>query len=141
MDKLPNKNLDVQQILEKIKNLKIDNKDKATILEEIKKNIMNPSSGENQNLNYIQSKYTSMNMPQGQSRQEANQNMYGQEPYNLMPINTYQNNTNQIQPQFQQMHQQFNPQQRQQLMNIDGSQVMTVAHFDILKNKLDSLQY
>ena len=37
MDKLPLKNLDIQGILDKIKDLPIDDKDKATILGEIKK--------------------------------------------------------------------------------------------------------
>jgi hypothetical protein len=147
MDKLPKKSLDVQQILDKIKNLQIDNEDKATILEEIKKNIMNPSAGENQNLNDIQSKYTTMNMPQGYQGYQG----YQGSP-NLMPINSYQN-----QPNFQQIHQKFDPQQinnhqinnhqkhnQFQPTNYDNSQqsqVMTVMHFDILKNKIDSLQY
>ena len=87
MDKIPKKGLDIQQILDKIKTLPIDDTDKATILEEIKKNITHPSAGENQNLDNIQSKYTKMNMP-----------------------NMQQENSNYRQaPNFQQMHQQFNP--------------------------------
>ena len=53
MNQIPKKNLDIQQILDKIKTLPIDDTDKATILEEIKKNIMHPSAGENQNLDNI----------------------------------------------------------------------------------------
>jgi hypothetical protein len=37
MNKIPKKNLDIQQILDKIKTLPIDDTDKATILEEIKR--------------------------------------------------------------------------------------------------------
>ena len=107
MDKLPKQNLDIEKIIDKIKNLPIDDKDKASILEEIKKNIMTPSAGENRNLDEIQDKYSSMNKP--------NLEAYGN-----------QSNNNQSQNQNQIMNQ---------------SQPMTVAHFDILKNKLDSLQY
>jgi len=124
MDKLPKKSLDIQGILDKIKTLPIDDTDKATILEEIKKNIMHPEAGENQNLDNIQSKYTKMNMPQGQ---------FGQ----------YQPNV--YQPNFQQLNSQINPsmysQQLQHQQQPDGSTAMTSAQFEILKNKIDSLQY
>jgi len=129
MDKIPKKSLDIQQILDKIETLPIDDTDKATILEEIKKNITHPSAGENQNLDNIQSKYTKMNMPYGNSN-------YGQEPM------------------FQQMHKQFNPNnpnnsnsnQQGNYINYEGnnpnaSTPMTSVQFEILKNKLDSLQF
>jgi len=107
MDKLqPLKNLDIQGILDKIKDLPIDDKDKATILEEIKKNITHPSAGENQNLDNIQSKYSKMNIP---SQEQQN--------------STTQNNT---------MH---------YSLQGNSSTPMTSAQFEILKNKLDSLQY
>lgn len=103
MDKLPNKTLGIEQIIDKIINLPIDDKDKAAILEQMKSNIMNPSAGENKKLEDIQNKYNNINMPKIDTQ---NQN-----------INSYRN----------------------QIM--DQSQPMTVAHFEILKNKLDSLQY
>ena len=142
MDKIPKKGLDIQQILDKIKTLPIDDTDKATILEEIKKNITHPSAGENQNLDNIQSKYTKMNMP-----------------------NMQQENSNYRQaPNFQQMHQQFNPNnnsnsnsnpnpnpnsnpnsiQHSNYTNFEGNNPnssMTSSQFEILKNKLDSLQF
>jgi hypothetical protein len=113
MDKLPKKNLDIEQIIDKIKNLPIDDKDKATILEQIKGNIMNPSAGENKNLDDIQNKYNSINMPRIESQNQVNGNQVNGN-----------NNQNSYRTQF-----------------IDQSQPMTVAHFEILKNKLDSLQY
>ena len=108
MDKLPKKSLDIEQIIDKIKNLPIDDKDKAALLEQIKNNIIHPSAGENKNLDNIQDKYSSINMPKS-------------EAYNNQG-NSNQGNSNQ-----------------NQIMN--QSQPMTVAHFEILKNKLDSLQY
>ena len=113
MDKLPKKNLDIEQIIDKIKNLPIDDKDKATILEQIKGNIMNPSAGENKNLDDIQNKYNSINMPRIESQNQVNGNQVNGN-----------NNQNSYKTQF-----------------MDQSQPMTVAHFEILKNKLDSLQY
>ena len=110
MEKLPQKNLDIIGILEKIKKLPIDDKDKATILEEIKKNITNPSAGENLNLDNIQSKYTKINMPPGQGQTQGQ--TQGQNNLLQMP-NNYSNT----------------------------SEPMTSAQFEILKNKLDSLQY
>ena len=58
MEELKKNTMGIDSILDKINKLQINDKDKATILEEIKKNIMNPSAGENKNLNDIQQKYT-----------------------------------------------------------------------------------
>ena len=117
MDKLPKKNLDIQQIIDKIKNLPIDDKDKASILLEIKKNITNPSLGENKSLDEIENKYGNINMPRIQNQ------------FNLKPISQGNENTNE------------NMILNNQMQGINQSQPMTVAHFEILKNKLDSLQY
>ena len=122
IDKLPKKNLDIQQIIDKIKNLPIDDKDKAAILEQMKNNIINPSKGENKSLDDIQDKYSSINMP----RSENDHN------FNLKPISNNQSQNNQG------YNNQANPNKYQFM---DQSQPMTVAHFEILKNKLDSLQY
>ena len=112
---LDKKNLDIQGILEKIKNLPIDNKDKATILEQFKNNILNPSAGENKNLDQIQAKYTTMQNPQSAMNflPPVNANYpysYGQQQQSMYP--PPQNNAG----------------------------LMTTTHFEILKNKLDSLQ-
>ena len=114
IDKLPKKNLDIQQIIDKIKNLPIDDKDKAAILEQMKSNIMNPSKGENKSLDDIQDKYSSINMPSSEDDHR----------FNLKPISNNQSQNNQ-----------------DKYQNMDQSQPMSVAQFEILKNKLDSLQY
>ena len=130
MEELKKNTMGIDTILDKINKLQINDKDKATILEEIKKNIMNPSAGENKNLNEIQQKYTQMNMPQGQQMNM----LQGQQN------NQYHQHT-QYNPYGQGQTQQY---QNYQPMNIEGmnqSQPMTTAHFEILKSKLDSLQF
>ena len=122
MEELKTKTMGIDSILDKISKLQINDKDKATILEEIKKNIMNPSAGENKNLNEIQQKYTQMNMPQGHQNNQYHQHTQ-YNPYGQGQTQQYQN---------------YQP------MNIEGmnqSQPMTTAHFEILKSKLDSLQF
>ena len=122
MEELKTKTMGIDTILDKISKLQINDKDKATILEEIKKNIMNPSAGENKNLNEIQQKYTQMNMPQGHQNNQYHQHTQ-YNPYGQGQTQQYQN---------------YQP------MNIEGmnqSQPMTTAHFEILKSKLDSLQF
>jgi hypothetical protein len=123
---LDKKNLDILGILDKIKNLQIDDKDKAIILEQFKDNILNPTLGENKSLDQIQSKYTAMENPQQMTPMDflppANANYpysYGRQQNQMLPQQMYQ--------QSQQMPQQGNQ--------------MTTAHFEILKNKLDSLQF
>ena len=124
MDKLPKKGLDIQQIIDKIKILPIDDKDKATILEQIKNNIIHPSAGEDKNLDDIQDKYANINMPRSDGNDQFNLKSIINNQGNIMPGQLQQNNQNNYRNQF-----------------IDQSQPMTVAHFEILKNKLDSLQY
>jgi len=127
MDKLPKKNLDIEQIIDKISTLPIDDKDKAAILEQMKSNMMNPSKGENKSLDAIQDKYSSINMP----RSEDDHN------FNLKPISNNQSQNNQSQN-----NQGYNNQDNHNKYKfMDQSQPMTVAHFEILKSKLDSVQY
>ena len=57
MEQLQKKYMDIEGILEKIKNLPIDDKDKADILKTFKNNLQNPDMGENESLNQIQQKY------------------------------------------------------------------------------------
>lgn len=64
MEQLNKKYMDIEGILEKVKNLPIDNKDKADILQSFKYNIQNPSIGETQNLDQIQQKYMNPNLQQ-----------------------------------------------------------------------------
>ena len=143
MDKLPKKSLDVQSILEKIKNLPIDDKDKATILEEIKKNIMNPSAGENKNLDDIQAKYTGEYQPYSEQPTFMSQN-YPQKPQPFPLLHQQQGYPllHQQQGQPNLMHQGIQKQgYNMQQPYYDQQQPMTSAQFEVLKNKIDSLQY
>jgi hypothetical protein len=142
MDKLPKKSLDVQSILEKIKNLPIDDKDKATILEEIKKNIMNPSAGENKNLDDIQAKYTGEYQLYSAPPSFMSQN-YPQKPQPFPLLHQPQAfQSIQQQQEYPLMHQGIQKQgYNMQQPYSDQQQPMTSAQFEILKNKIDSLQY
>ena len=126
----------VEKLLNKIKNLPIANDEKAVLMKQLKTNIMTPSKDEDKNLEEIKNKYL-QNVPQ----QMLDPN-YSNE----------QMNTNlQLQPQHLQSQQQYNPQQllhsqsQQQpqphYLQQQPTNLMTTAHFEILKNKLDSLQY
>jgi hypothetical protein len=121
ISQLEKRYLDIQGILEKIKNLPIDDKDKATILEQFKDNILNPAKGENRSLDQIQAKYTAMENPQPQSPMDFLPPVNAHYPYGY----------------YRQQHQQGNQMPNQ--MPNQGNQ-MTTAHFEILKNKIDSLQ-
>ena len=120
ISQLEKRYLDIKGILEKIKNLPIDDKDKATILEQFKDNILNPDKGENRSLDQIQAKYTAMENPQPQSPMDF-----------LPPVNAHY-------PYGYHRQQQQGNQMPNQMPN-QGNQ-MTTAHFEILKNKIDSLQ-
>ena len=120
ISQLEKRYLDIQGILEKIKNLPIDDKDKATILEQFKDNILNPDKGENRSLDQIQAKYTAMENPQPQSPMDFLPPVNAHYPYGY----------------YRQQHQ--GNQMPNQMPN-QGNQ-MTTAHFEILKNKIDSLQ-
>ena len=51
--------MDIDVIIDKIDKMPIPDADKASLLNQIKQNMMNPSRGEDENLNRIQSKYMS----------------------------------------------------------------------------------
>ena len=151
---LDKKHLDIEGILEKIKNLPIDDEDKATILEQFKDNILNPGKSENKNLDQIQAKYATMDnanqLPPMEFLPPVNANYpYGyyqqQMPMQQMPMQQIpmQIPMQQIPMQIpmQQIPFQMPPQQMpmQQMIPQQGNQ-MTTVHFEILKNKLDSLQ-
>jgi len=119
------KYLDIQGILEKIKNLPIDDDDKVTILQQFKDNILNPSRGENERLDQLQAKYIG-SPPQIQ-------------PINFPPvINPQQQQQQQHQPLYGYPMPNFKSLPTQQ--SFMAGDMMTTAHFEILKNKLDSLQ-
>ena len=131
---IPNPNTNIQTIIDKIKTLSIPDNDKILLMNQFKQNIMNPSQGEDKNLDYIQNKYLGTNpnlsqildmnyLPNKQNTQTQPQFQYP----NQQPQFQYPNQ----QPQFQYPNQQ----------PIIQNNLMTIAHFDILKNKIDTLQY
>ena len=131
----------IQVIIDKIKNLPIPNDDKVILMKQFKKNIVNPSLNEDSNLNHIENKYLHTNpnqiidtnylipQPQSQYIPQLSQHMQSQQPQQqaYMPLQHMAS---------QQPHYMPQPQQ-----NMYQGDVMTTAHFEILKNKIDSLQY
>ena len=112
--------MDIHSILDKIKNLSISNDDKAILMKQFKHNIMNPSLQDDKELENIHKKYLGSNtMP------------------NQIPDNNY------IQSQPQQYNpQQYNPQHyNPNIPPIQPNNLMTIAHFEILKNKIDTVQF
>jgi hypothetical protein len=125
--------MDIQSIIDKIDKLPIPDKDKASLLNQIKQNMMNPAKGEDESLQRIQSKYITPGLLS--SPQDIQQ-----------PYNTHSNTQSNI----QYNHHSYNPSQQlsmspQQLSVPQVSSqlpanIMTTAHFEILKNKIDSVQ-
>jgi len=108
--------MDIQVIIDKIDKLPITDEDKASLLNQIKQNMMNPSHGEDESLNRIQAKYISPTLlPPIQSLDQQYMQPGMMQPGMMMP-------------------QQYGFQQQQ------PTNLMTTAHFEILKNKLDSVQ-
>jgi len=108
------KPVDIDSIIDKVSKLPIPDKDKIDLLTNFKKNMMIPSLGEDENINRIQQKYSN--------------------PYNM---------PNQMQHLMMQpgMNMQQPPEMGMNMMGYGfNNQLMTVAHFDVLKNKMDTIQ-
>jgi hypothetical protein len=128
-NKSKNEAMDIQSILEKIKTLSISNDDKALLMKQFKYNIMNPSLSDNKDLETIHKKYldTSQNPQQIQDTNFINTNP---QHYNPQHYNPQHYNPNQ-----------YNPNQYNPNMPIQSNNLMTTAHFEILKNKIDTVQF
>jgi hypothetical protein len=109
--------MDIDALIEKVSKLPISDIEKADLLRKFKENMINPERGEIENLNRIQSKYSSMYSGTTPS------------PVEFLPSINPNINPNMGQmmmmPQFQMQQQQG---------------IMTAAHFEVLKNKMDSIQ-
>jgi hypothetical protein len=116
----------VEKLLDKIKNLPIANDDKALLMKQLKTNMMTPSKNEDENLEHIKNKYLQTIPQQMLDSNYSNE----QSTINLQTPLYNDNHQKQYNPNLQ-----FNPHQNQ------PSNLMTTAHFEILKNKIDSLQY
>ena len=132
----------IEKLLDKIKNLPIANDEKAVLMKQLKTNMMTPSKDEDKNLEDIKNKYL-QNVPQqmldpNYSNEQTNTNLQLQQ---LQPQHLQSQH---LQSQHLQSQQQYNPQQLQlqpHYLQQQPTNLMTTAHFEILKNKLDSLQY
>ena len=129
--------MDIEVIIDKIDKLPITDEDKASLLNQIKQNMMNPSQGEDESLNRIQAKFTSPSLtsqPLLPSIQQIEQAyMPNQLPQQLQMPQYGMSQYGMPSPQMMQMPM---PQYGMQ----PQANVMTTAHFEILKNKLDAVQ-
>jgi hypothetical protein len=118
------KPVDIDSIIDKVSKLPIPDKDKIDLLTNFKQNMMLPSLGEDENIYRIQQKYSN--------------------PYTMQPMQ---------QPSGMDMQHPMHPMQPMQqpsagmgmgmgmnMMGVGVNQLMTVAHFDVLKNKMDTIQ-
>ena len=115
--------MDIDSLIDKVSKLPIPDTEKADLLRKFKENMMNPDRGEIENLNRIQSKYSTMYSgtanPQGGLPVAPAEFLPSINPnLSQMPISSMA---------------MMMPQQLQQ-------NCMTTAHFDVLKNKMDSIQ-
>lgn len=114
MEKSRNDPMDIDVLLEKVSSLPIPDKDKADLLTRFKANLGNPTRGEIENLNRIQNKYIGNSLPS-------------------------------INPLYNQMYpspsppQLYIPSTPSGLQGLTGD-YLTTAHFEVLKNKMDSIQ-
>ena len=126
----PNDYMDIDALIDKVSKLPIPDTEKADLLRKFKENMMNPDRGEIENLNRIQSKYSSLypggiqsSLTPTEFLPSINPNL----PQTLTPSMAMMiSPQGQMQPQMQSLMQ---PQQG-----------LTVAHFEVLKNKMDSIQ-
>jgi len=127
--------MDIDVIIDKIDKMPIPDAEKAAFLNQIKQNMMNPSRGEDENLNRIQSKYMSPTLfPLQTSQSSLHTSPYYQSPpippLNLIPANPLGYGGYPLQQ---------SPMQQAMIPQMP-SNLMTTAHFEILKNKIDSVQ-
>jgi hypothetical protein len=107
--------MDIDVLIDKVAKLPVPDIEKADLLKQFKENLMHPDHGEIENLNRIQNKYTSPNLLS---------------PSQFLPP---------INPAFNQMSGQM-PIQMLPPPQQFPTDIMTTAHFEILRNKMDSIQ-
>jgi len=120
--------MDIDTLIDKVSKLPIPDTEKADLLRKFKENMMHPDRGEIENLNRIQSKYTNM-FPSTAPSQLT--------PAEFLPSinpNMAHLGQGQLPPSTMAM---MMPQQQQPFQQQQG---LTVAHFEVLKNKMDSIQ-
>lgn len=123
------KGLDIEKIIKRVDQMDMTDKDKADLLKALKYSLINPELGENQDLDRIEQKYL---IPKTPEYIQPTQPMVNPLSYSYMPkLPDY---TYQIMKPVPQLFQQ--PHKTEQ-----NTQYMTTTHFEILKSKIDSLQY
>lgn len=123
--------MDIDALIEKVSKLPIPDTEKADLLRKFKENMMNPDRGEIENLNRIQSKYSTMYPTSSTSidflpsinPSYSPSAMPGVSPSHVAMPGVSPSPMAMMMPPMQQ------PQQG-----------LTVAHFEVLKNKMDSIQ-
>jgi hypothetical protein len=110
--------MDIDALIDKVNKLPIPDIEKADLLRKFKENMMNPDRGEMENLNRIQSKYSSL-YPIGSSISVPSMAPSIMPSGELIPS--------------------INPAYNQMTPSMTSS-MMTTAHFEVLKNKMDSIQ-
>lgn len=141
MDK--SESIDIDAIIGKIDSLAIPDKDKAELLKQIKLNMMHPSHGESENLDKLQAKYITQSPIQPIFAAPPMQPQFAEliappiQKRFAEPPSMYQSPDVYFQPSSQS---QMIMQQPSYMQPQPQVSVMTTAHFDILKNKLDAVQ-
>jgi hypothetical protein len=140
------KPVDIDSIIDKVSKLPIPDKDKIDLLTNFKQNMMLPSLGEDENIYRIQQKYSNpytmqpMQQPIQQPMQQPMQQPSGmgmQQPSAGMGMGMQQPSAGMgmgMQQPSAGMGMGMN------MMGVGVNQLMTVAHFDVLKNKMDTIQ-
>ena len=137
--------LSIISILDRIKKLKISDNDKVAILDAFRKGIRNPALGENADLDKIQSKYISsaasdstVQVSGSNGKSESAKLLSGHQHEWQQP--SYGGLYNGM-PQMPQMPQYMPQMPYMPYMPQMPHDYMTASQFDILKNKMDSLQF
>lgn len=129
------KGLDIEKIIKRVDEMNMPNKDKADLLKALKYSLTHPEEGENADLDRIEQKYLN---PQQYDPMIQGYNM---PPYGIStPSHFTQMPRSYPQPQPQPPFAQMPRSYPQQVMD-PNTQYMTTTHFEILKSKIDSLQY
>jgi hypothetical protein len=126
--------MDIDALIDKVSKLPIPDSEKADLLRKFKENMMNPERGEIENLNRIQSKYSKMQPSSSYSSIPGTSTDFLPSinpSYSGMPISAPSHPTQLMMSPMQPL---------QPLQPLQQQQGLTTAHFEVLKNKMDSIQ-
>lgn len=123
------KGLDIEKIIKRVDEMNMPDKDKVDLLKALKYSLTHPNQGENADLDRIEKKYLNPQQydPFMQSHMLQGLNI---PHYGIQPT-----------PAFVQQSSPFTQIPRSYQQQDPNTQYMTTTHFEILKSKIDSLQY